>query len=205
MTSAIDLSGYSLEVLHVNGEFVVERARHPESGGSFLIRKPEHPHTDEASGQRLEHEFALAGELDPAWAARPLALKRFRGRPAMVLTDPGGVPLDKLLKEPLEIGYFLKVAAGLAAALGQVHARGLVHKDIKPANTFVDTDGHVSLTGFGLAVRLPPESQALIPPQVIRGTWAYMAPEQTGRVNRFIDTRSDLYSLGITFYEMLTG
>jgi hypothetical protein len=88
MTSAIDLSGYSLELLHVNGEFTVERARHPEDRTSFLIRKPEHPHTDDASEQRLEHEFALAGELDPAWAARPLAVKRLRGRPAMVLTDP---------------------------------------------------------------------------------------------------------------------
>jgi hypothetical protein len=109
------------------------------------------------------------------------------------------------LKEPLEIGYFLKVAVGLAAALGQVHGRGLVHKDIKPANAFVDAEGRVWLTGFGLAVRLPHERPELIPPQVIRGTWAYMAPEQTGRVNRFVDARSDLYSLGITFYEMLTG
>ena len=85
--------------------------------------------------------------------------------------------------------------------------RGLIHKDIKPANILVDVaSGGVWLTGFGIASRLPREHQAAAtPPEVIAGTLAYMAPEQTGRMNRSIDARSDLYSLGITFYEMLTG
>ena len=84
--------------------------------------------------------------------------------------------------------------------------RGLIHKDIKPANILVDAaSGGVWLTGFGIASRLPRERQAPAPPEVIAGTLAYMAPEQTGRMNRSIDARSDLYSLGVTFYEMLTG
>src|SRR6202020_1664279 len=77
---------------------------------------------------------------------------------------------------------------------------------LKPANILVNrTTGEVKLTGFGIASRLPRERQAPAPPESIAGTLAYMAPEQTGRMNRSIDSRSDLYSLGVTFYEMLTG
>jgi serine/threonine protein kinase len=87
-----------------------------------------------------------------------------------------------------------------------VHERDLIHKDIKPANILANpTSGGVWLTGFGIASRLPRERQAPAPPEVIAGTLAYMAPEQTGRMNRSVDSRSDLYALGITFYEMLTG
>ena len=87
-----------------------------------------------------------------------------------------------------------------------MHERGLIHKDIKPANVLVDmARGGAWLTGFGIASRLPREHRAPEPPEVITGTLAYMAPEQTGRMNRSIDSRSDLYALGVTFYEMLTG
>jgi serine/threonine protein kinase len=87
-----------------------------------------------------------------------------------------------------------------------VHERGLIHKDIKPANILADpASGGVWLTGFGIASRLPRERQAAAPPEVIAGTLAYMAPEQTGRMNRSVDSRSDLYALGVTFYELLTG
>jgi PAS domain S-box-containing protein len=99
----------------------------------------------------------------------------------------------------------LHIAVGLAAALAQVHRRGLIHKDIKPANVFIDDAENVWLTGFGIASPHPHERQAPAPPEIIAGTLAYMAPEQTGRMNRSIDTRSDLYSLGITLYQMLTG
>ena len=125
---------------------------------------------------------------------------------ALVLEDPGGEPLDQLLGQPMDVTQFLRIAIPLAAAIGQVHVRGLIHKNIKPANILVDVaSGGVWLTGFGIASRLPRERQAPAPPEVIAGTLAYMAPEQTGRMNRSIDARSDLYSLGITFYEMLTG
>src|SRR6202043_3530965 len=94
----------------------------------------------------------------------------------------------------------------LSAALGRLHQRGLVHKDIKPTNIIVNSaTGQVWLTGFGIASRLPRERQSPEPPEFIAGTLPHMAPEQNGRMNRSIDTRSDLYSLGITFYEMLTG
>jgi serine/threonine protein kinase len=100
----------------------------------------------------------------------------------------------------------LRFAIGITSALGKAHRRGLVHKDIKPANIFVNrTTGEVRLTGFGIASRLLRERPALEPPETIAGTLAYMAPEQTGRMNCSIDARSDLYSVGITLYQILTG
>ena len=131
---------------------------------------------------------------------------RERGQTMLVVDYTGGEPLDRLVRQPMEIGQFLRLAVALSGALGQLHGRGLIHKDIKPANVLVDSaTGRVRLTGFGIASRLPRERQSPEPPEFIAGTLAYMAPEQTGRVNRSIDSRSDLYSLGVTFYEMLTG
>ncbi len=155
---------------------------------------------------RLTHEYELKDELDRAWAALPLALIRDAGQTVLVLDDQGGEPLDRLLGGPMEVGRFLRLAIAVTSALGKLHQRGLIHKDIKPANIVVDcADGNVRLTGFGIASRLSRERQAPEPPETIAGTLAYMAPEQTGRMNRSIDARSDLYALGVTLYQMLTG
>jgi len=159
-----------------------------------------------ASIKRLAHEYELKDYLDGTWALRPVELVRESGRAMLVVEYAGGEPLDRLLDQPMEIGRFLQLATALSAALGRLHGKGLIHKDIKPANVFVEpASAHVWLTGFGIASRLPRERQRPAPPEVLAGTLAYMAPEQTGRVNRSIDSRSDLYSLGVTFYEMLTG
>src|SRR5438552_12462569 len=156
--------------------------------------------------ERLEHEYALKSELDADWAARPVALTHDNGRVTLVLEDPGGTPLDRLLGRPLDVSHFLRIAIPLAGALSHVHERGFIHKDIKPANILVESASSGAwLTGFGIASRLPREHQAPAPPEVIAGTLAYMAPEQTGRMNRSVDSRSDLYALGVTFYELLTG
>src|SRR5229473_2213010 len=138
-----------------------------------------------------------------------MALTRHEGRTILVLKDPGGEPLDLVLERdqglPLDLTRVLHIAVGLAAALGQVHRRGLIHKDIKAANVLVDDAGNAWLIGFGIASRLPHERQSPVPIEIIAGTLAYMAPEQTGRMNRSTDSRSDLYSLGVTLYQMLTG
>jgi PAS domain S-box-containing protein len=190
-------------------DFILYRGRQPGNPSPVLAIAVTAEHPSAQSVRRLEHEYSLAAELDPAWAAKPLELTRYEGRTLLVLKDPGGEPLDLILKrdqgQPLDLTRFLRTAIGLAAALGQVHRHSLLHKDIKPANVLVDDAGKVWLTGFGIASRVPRERQSLIPPEIIAGTLAYIAPEQTGRMNRSIDTRSDLYSLGVTLYEMLTG
>jgi PAS domain S-box-containing protein len=173
---------------------------------SVLVVLPVAEHPPPGSLNRLTHEYEIKDDLDDAWAARPLGLVGERGRTILVLKDPEGEPLDRLIGPRMEIRTFLRLAVALSAALGRLHKRGLVHKDIKPTNVLVNSmTGQAWLTGFGIASRLPRERQSADPPQFIAGTLAYMAPEQTGRMNRSIDTRSDLYSLGITLYEMLTG
>src|SRR6266446_5480487 len=159
-----------------------------------------------ATLKKIEHEYSLRDELDSAWAVRSLALSEQRGQTTLVLEDPGGEPLDRFLPGPMQMPQFLRFAVGLATALGGLHKRELIHKDVKPANVLVDpATGQVRLMGFGIASRLPRERQAPEPPEFIAGTLAYMAPEQTGRMNRSIDSRSDLYALGVTLYEMVTG
>jgi predicted ATPase/signal transduction histidine kinase len=199
-----ELSAYDFSTLR-GGPFTLSRGV-GDGLDPILLVAPAGDYPAPESLERLEHELALRTELDSDWAARPVELIRRDARPTLVLEDHGGVPLDRLLGQPLHVAAFLHIAIPLAAALGQVHARGLIHKDVKPANLLVDTaTGGVWLTGFGIASRLPREHQAPAPPEVIAGTLAYMAPEQTGRMNRSVDSRSDLYALGVTFYEMLTG
>src|ERR1700727_3052983 len=202
-------SGYALVSLREGVDFILFRAGQHGNLPPVLAIPLTAEHPSAQSLRRLEHEYSLAAELDPAWAAKPLELTRHEGRTILVLKDPGGEPLDLVLERdqgpPLDLTRVLRIAIGLAATLGQVHRRGLIHKDIKPANVLADDAGHVWLTGFGLSSQLPCERQAAAPPEIIAGTLAYMAPEQTGRLNRSIDTRSDLYSVGVTLYQMLTG
>jgi len=198
----MDLTGYELEWLRGDENFSLYRAHQPGNPVSVLALVAARPAAK--SFARLEHEYALAPVLDSRWAAQPVALGRYMDRPALVLDDLGGEPLDRAMGRPLEVAHFLRLAVNLAMAVGQVHQKDLVHKDIKPANVLVDGD-NVRLTGFGIASQLPQERQPLAPPEIVAGTFAYMAPEQTGRMNRSIDARSDLYSLGVTLYEMLTG
>jgi serine/threonine protein kinase len=206
----MELSDYRLETLCEDGEFILYRGQHRSRIDAVLppvlVVAPVSERPALGSLRRMEHEYALRAELDPGWAVRPFALTPYQGRTVLVLTDPGGEPLDRLLGRPMELTPFLRCAIGLSSALGHLHGRGLIHKDIKPANVLVHpATGQVWLMGFGVASRLPRERQSPEPPEFIAGTLAYMAPEQTGRMNRSMDSRSDLYALGVTLYEMLTG
>ncbi len=201
--------GVSFPVVWEDGDRVVGRGWLPGRDGvpkAVLAVWHAADHPRPTSLARLAHEYDLKDELDGSWAVRPLELVREHGRTVLLLDDPGGEPLARLLGTPMEVGRFLRLAISITAALDQFHQRGLIHKDIKPVHILVnDAPIEARLTGFGIASRQSRERQALAPPEEIAGTLAYMAPEQTGRMNRSIDARSDLYSLGVTLYQMLTG
>src|SRR6266850_7172510 len=202
---AFDLAQYTLQQVRRDAEFVLLRGQ-AGSRPSILVRVPVADPLSPATLRKMQHEYALRSELDPAHVVRPLALVQAERRPMLILQDPGGTPLDLLLNGAMDPAEFLALAVSIAAALGHVHGRGLVHKDIKPANILLNTARDQAwLMGLGVASRLPRERQSGQPSEFLVGTLAYMAPEQTGRMNRSIDSRSDLYSLGVTFYEMLTG
>jgi PAS domain S-box-containing protein len=214
----LELPRYVLEALRKDEEFILYRGRSQDDTSQVLVLSPVAEYPRPESLKRLEHAYSLKEELDPAHSARPIGLARHWDRIVLVLEDPGGEPLDQFggfgetrptvtsAAYALTLGFCLRIGVNLANAIGHLHRRGIVHKDIKPANVLVNSaTGQVWLTGFGIASRLPRQRQSPDSPEFLEGTLAYMAPEQTGRMNRSIDSRSDLYSLGITLYEMLTG
>ncbi|HEX7910510.1 MAG TPA: AAA family ATPase [Paraburkholderia sp.] len=202
----IELSGFGFETLCDDSEFVLSRVSRRDGAETWLaVTLPAlQPAAD--SQARLEHAYELRSLLDGRFVTRPHALIEHRGSAALVLEDPGGISLSTMPMGSLPLGRFLAIASNLAAALGALHERSLIHKDIRPANVLVNLDtGGVALTGFGIASSVTGEPPASTRPDVIAAALAYLAPERTGRMNRPVDSRADLYSLGITFYEMLTG
>lgn len=203
----MQLSDYSRQRLRADPEFILYRA-HPDRTDlpSFLLLSAASTRPSPETRKKIDREYSLRSEVDSAWAVRPLALAEPNEQMTLVLEDPGGQTLDGLLSGPMEMTQFLRLAIGLARALGGLHGAKLIHKDVKPTNVLVDpASGQARLMGFGIASRLRREHQPPEPPEFIAGTLPYMAPEQTGRMNRSIDSRSDLYALGVTLYEMLTG
>jgi predicted ATPase/signal transduction histidine kinase len=173
---------------------------------TVLIAAPTPGQTFTASLAQLKHEYALRDEVDPGWAATPVALEYCGERIALVLTDPGGTPLPSLCRFPMALPQFLSVAVSLAATIKEVHARGLVHNDISTDNFLVEPQRHRTwLTGFGFAARLNEGKSDTRSVESAPGKFSYMAPEHSRRTNRTVDARADLYSLGCVFYEMLTG
>ena len=148
-----------LQILCADSERVFCREWRPDADGNLrpvLLVSPAAEHAIPAILDRLAHEYELKDELEGGWAIRPLELVREDGRTVLVLEDPGGEPLERRLGSPMDVGNFLRVAIGSAAAVGKLHRRGLVHKDIKPGNIVVShADSDVRLTGFGVASRLP--------------------------------------------------
>src|SRR5271155_5576276 len=149
-------SEYVLEPIRYGAEFALYRARQRGTEIPFLAVAPAAEQPLLQSLRRLEHEYSLAAELEPAWAAKPLSLTRHEGRTILVLADPGGEPLDRILErnreQPLDLARLLPIAINLATALGHAHQRGLIHKDVKPENVLVALEpsgdaGHVWLTG----------------------------------------------------------
>jgi PAS domain S-box-containing protein len=201
-----ELSKFAFEVLRQDELFILYRGRSTGISSQVLLCAPTSQHPTPQNLKRLEWAYSLKEDLDPAWAVRPIELANHWDRTVLVMGDPGGVPLDQLLGQPLDLVFSLRVAISLSSAIGHLHRRGIIHKDIKPAHVLVTPDtGQCWLMGFGISSRLPRERQSPEPPEFIAGTLPYMAPEQTGRMNRSVDSRSDLYSFGVLLYEILTG
>ena len=194
------------EVLRHDADFTLYRGVWDLDGSRVLALRATTKDLSPSKVDQLHHEYALRDELTAAGALRPRAFLRDRERPTLILEDRGGQLLARGTGRPWDLRALLHVAIGVGTALGQLHERGLIHKDVKPGNIFTDfTSGTAWLTGFGIASRLPRERRVPDPPEIIAGTLAYMAPEQTGRMNRSLDSRGDLYTLGVTLYELLTG
>src|SRR5580698_2233032 len=134
-------SDYVLKPIRSRAEFTLYRGRQRGNPMPVLAMAPTAEQLLPQSLRRLEHEYSLAAELDPAWAAQPLALTSHEGRTILVLADPGGEPLDRVLEQhggqALDLAYVVQLAINLATALGQIHQRGLIHKDVKPENVLV--------------------------------------------------------------------
>lgn len=184
-------------------EYTFYRSRHPVTQGAVLLRA--HRQQDPRNTARLRRELGLADVLRPEWALRPLAVVRERGRTMLMLEDPGGDLVSLARLAPMTVEHFLRVGIQVAGAVAEIHRSGLVHKDLKPEHIIIDRSDRVRITGFGFASDMSTERQPSLAEDALAGTLAYIAPEQTGYVNQCLDTRGDLYSLGVIFFELLTG
>ena len=152
-------------------------------------------------------EYQLVRELDLPGVVKAHDFTHAAGHWVFAQEDFGGDSLARLgLAANIDIGEFLAVAEAIAGHVAAVHQKSVIHKDLNPANIVLDRrSGVVKLIDFGIGTRLQRETVAFDHPSLVEGTPAYLSPEQTGRINQPIDHRSDLYSLGCTFYELLTG
>ncbi|QDL95978.1 AAA family ATPase [Rhodopseudomonas palustris] len=192
----------ALELVTRCGDFGVYRVQEDRSPPRLLlIAEADEP----CPLERAKRELALTRDLDPAIVVRPRALVSAQGRPALLIDDHGARPLSESLAEPLAVPKLLRRAIGMAHALGHIHERGLVHRHLRPDTVWVDDSDRVWLTGLGGASRSRRERRELALHEAPSGSPIYLSPEQTGRVNRSVDSRSDLYVLGIILYQMLSG
>ncbi len=170
----------------------------------FKVLKQDYPTAQELNRYRQEYKIIRSLNFDGAIAA--YGLEPYGRTLVIILEDFGAISLKKLIEEqPLTLGEFLPIAIQIVENLGKIHAAKVIHKDINPANiVFNRTTGQLKIIDFGIATILQQENPSLKSPNVLEGTLAYISPEQTGRMNRSLDYRTDLYSLGVTFYELLT-
>jgi predicted ATPase/signal transduction histidine kinase len=202
-----DLPGYSYrETLYQGTRHVVRRCTRERDGRPVIVKIPRADRPTLQASAALKHELEVARRLSDDRVVAVLGLETNLRGYALITEDFGGVSLRQwLLENPLSLEAFLRLAIRLADVLSCVHGAGIIHKDVKISNFIVGSDGAtVKLTGFGIAAVLPRERSQLSATDSIEGTLAYMSPEQTGRMNRSLDHRSDLYSLGVTLYQVLT-
>src|SRR5262249_20657582 len=200
----MDIPGYDLlEELVRHGPYVVYRARRKGDQQPVLIKSAERLPALRSDCEALERQFALLHGLFVAGVPRPCDLIRDGDKTSLVLEDRALTPLRTVLRgDRLDVASVLKIAIHLCGVLGELHRRRITHGGLNPAGLLVDLGrAEVQLLNIGLVAGLSVEAGG----SVSGRTTVYMSPEQTGRMNRAIDYRTDFYSLGITLYELLTG
>ena len=202
-----EIPGYSLEeVIFESGRTWIWRGRRQSDGVLVLIKgSVSEQSAQELAEMRHEHEITQALKIDGVLRAEKVV--QYENGSVLILENTEGLPLRKLMDAArLDLLDSLKVAVSLTNILKEVHRQGILHKMINPFNIFVDPgSGNIKLSGFGLASRLPEENLTTLSPQLTGETLPYISPEQTGRMNRPLDYRSDFYSLGVTLYELFSG
>ncbi|RMH69519.1 MAG: GAF domain-containing protein [Gemmatimonadetes bacterium] len=202
----ISIDGYTIDTLIYKGvNTVIYRGKRQVDDLPVIIKVLKADHPTPAELARLKHEHDIIKDLDLEGVVKPLALEKYKSRLALILEDFNGDSLKHVMDaQRIDLPTFLKIAICLAETLGGLHHHNIIHKDIKPHNIIVNLEKEiVKITDFGISTKLSGIQAANV--GRLEGTLAYMSPEQTGRMNRSIDYRSDFYSLGVTFYEMLVG
>ncbi|MEP6485750.1 trifunctional serine/threonine-protein kinase/ATP-binding protein/sensor histidine kinase [Microcoleus vaginatus GB2-A3] len=204
----ISIPGYRIdEELYTNPHTVIYRGMQLEEQKPVILKTLTPTYPTPAQISQLLHESEILKNLSLPGIVKLYKIETYNHFPVLVLEDFGGISLkDFLSNNQLELQQFLHIAIKLAETIGQLHEHHIIHKDIKPSNIIVNIEtGDVKIADFAIASLLPGENPAPSHPHLLEGTLAYMSPEQTGRMNRAIDYRTDFYSLGVTFYEMLCG
>ena len=195
-----------IKKIYESANSIVYRAIATKNKRSVILKvlQQDYPTPDEVN--RYKQEYKITQSFDHDTIVKAYSLERLESSLMMVLEDFGGVALQELIcDQPLDVNEFLKVAIKITDSLITIHQHNVIHKDINPSNiVYNQATGVLKIIDFGISSNLSQEFLAFCPPHQLEGTLAYIAPEQTGRTNRKVDYRSDFYSLGITFYELLT-
>lgn len=200
-------ANYFLEdELYRSRQAVIWRGRVLGSEKKVIVKLPTDEYPNQADFSRIKREFELLKKLTIEGVVRPIEFVTYGHSCAMIMEEHNEQILSSFLQnKPLPLESFLVIAIQLTEILGLLNKEDIIHKDIKPDNILINPQGIVKLIDFSIASEIQREYQEFDHPDLLEGTLAYISPEQTGRMNRAVDYRTDFYSLGVTFYQMLTG
>ncbi|MEG5159240.1 AAA family ATPase [Microcoleus sp. AT3-A2] len=212
MSTAVDLtnrvSGYDLvEQLYCGSRTLVYRAIRETDQIPVVIKLLNRDYPSFSELLQFRNQYTIAKNLRLPGVVEPYNLDSYRHSYALVMEDFGGISLRDYAQEAsLTLAEILEIGIQITDILHGLYRHRVIHKDIKPANVLIHPETkQIKLIDFSIASLLPRETQEIQHPNVLEGTLAYISPEQTGRMNRGIDYRTDFYSLGAIFYELLTG
>ena len=196
-----------IDVVYAGARTVVYRAVRLQDHQSVMIKVLRDPHPSFSELVQFRNQYVITQHFDSPFVVKPLGLERYGNGYGLVMPDWGAIALGSYWQRAdRTLGELLSVAIQLAEALHLLAGRQIIHKDIKPDNILIHPETQqVQLIDFSISSLLPKEQQQLVNPAGLEGTLAYIAPEQTGRMNRGLDYRTDFYGLGVTLYELLTG